>query len=35
MKRKAIEHARPIGDATPELSSWRTDASILKWLEAL
>jgi integrase/recombinase XerD len=35
MKRKAIEQARPIDQAHTGLASWRTDASILKWLEAL
>jgi integrase/recombinase XerD len=35
MKRKAIEQARPIDQARTGLASWRTDASILKWLEAL
>jgi integrase len=34
-KRKAIEQARPIDHANSALASWRTDASILKWLEAL
>lgn len=35
MKRKAIEQARPIDDATAGLALWRSDASILTWLEAL
>jgi site-specific recombinase XerD len=35
MKRKAIEQAGPVDDATSGLASWRTDASILTWLEAL
>jgi integrase/recombinase XerD len=35
MKRKAIEQARPIDDATAGVALWRTDGSILKWLEAL
>jgi integrase/recombinase XerD len=35
MKRKAIEQAGPVGDAGPGLALWRTDASILTWLEAL
>jgi integrase/recombinase XerD len=35
MKRKAIEHARPPNDTAPGLALWRTDASILTWLEAL
>jgi integrase/recombinase XerD len=35
MKRKAIERARPIDETNAGLASWRADASILKWLEAL
>ena len=36
MKRKAIERAQAIDHATSgELTLWRTDASILTWLEAL
>jgi hypothetical protein len=35
MKRKAIEQARSVDDATTGIALWRTDASILKWLEAL
>jgi integrase/recombinase XerD len=35
LKRKAIESARPIDHATSELAAWRTDASILTWLEGL
>jgi integrase/recombinase XerD len=36
MKRKAIERAQAIDRATSgELTLWRTDASILTWLEAL
>jgi site-specific recombinase XerD len=35
MKRKAIEQAGPVDDATAGLGLWRTDASILTWLEAL
>jgi len=35
MKRKAIEQARPIDHATSDLALWRTNASILTWLEAL
>jgi integrase/recombinase XerD len=35
MKRKAIEQARPIEHANAGLALWRTDASILKWLETL
>jgi hypothetical protein len=36
MKRKAIEKAQAIDRATGgELTLWRTDASILTWLEGL
>jgi integrase/recombinase XerD len=35
MKRKAIERARPIDHATTGLALWRSDASILTWLETL
>ena len=35
MKRKAIEQARPLDHATTAVALWRTDASILKWLETL
>src|SRR5204862_6752295 len=35
MKRKAIEQAGPVNGAGSGLASWRTDASILTWLEAL
>ena len=36
MKRKAIEQAPAIGHATSgDLTLWRTNASILTWLEAL
>jgi len=35
MKRKAIEQARPIDHSTATLALWRTDASILRWLETL
>ena len=35
MKRKAIEQARPIDHSTATLALWRTDASILTWLETL
>jgi hypothetical protein len=34
MKRKAIEQARP-ADFAPGPALWRTDASVLAWLEAL
>jgi integrase/recombinase XerD len=35
MKRKALDQARPVDQTTPGLAQWRTDASILNWLEAL
>jgi len=35
MKRKAIEQARPIDHTTTGLALWRSDASILTWLEGL
>jgi hypothetical protein len=35
MKRKAIARARPIDNGTSGLALWRSDASILTWLEAL
>jgi hypothetical protein len=35
MKRKALEQARPIDHATTGGTLWRSDASILTWLEAL
>jgi hypothetical protein len=35
MKRKAIEQARPPDHTNTALALWRTDASILTWLEAL
>jgi integrase/recombinase XerD len=35
MKRKAIEQARPIDHSMTGLALWRSDASILTWLEAL
>jgi hypothetical protein len=35
MKRKAIEQARTIDHTTTGLALWRSDASILTWLEAL
>lgn len=34
-KREAIAKARPISLPAGEITSWRTDASILDWLEAL
>jgi len=35
MKRKALEQSRPIDYDDGGLALWRTDASILTWLEAL
>jgi hypothetical protein len=32
---KAIEQARPIDQANSALALWRTDASVVKWLETL
>jgi site-specific recombinase XerD len=34
-KRAAIAKAGPLGDPAPEQAAWRSDASILAWLEAL
>jgi site-specific recombinase XerD len=34
-KRAAVDKAGPIGDADPALAAWRSDASVLDWLEAL
>ena len=34
-KRAALAKAGPVGDDDPELAVWRSDASILTWLEAL
>ncbi|MBW2263512.1 MAG: tyrosine-type recombinase/integrase [Deltaproteobacteria bacterium] len=34
-KRAAIAKAGPIGDTNPDLVAWRSDGSILEWLEAL
>ena len=34
-KRAALAKARPLDHVDPCLSAWRTDASILEWLEAL
>lgn len=34
-KRAAIDRAGPVGDANPVPAAWRSDASILEWLEAL
>ena len=35
MKRQAIAKARPVDDGTDPIAPWRSDASILEWLEAL
>jgi integrase/recombinase XerD len=35
MKRKAIEQARPVNSDAVGIALWRTDTSILKWLESL
>lgn len=35
MKRAALAKAGPIGEFDPALAAWRSDASILQWLEAL
>lgn len=35
MKREAIAKARPVDDRTGPIAPWRSDASILEWLEAL
>jgi integrase/recombinase XerD len=34
-KRAAVAKARPLGEIDPALAAWRTDATILQWLEAL
>jgi site-specific recombinase XerD len=35
-KRKALDRAGPVVDAAgPTVTAWRTDASVLEWLEAL
>jgi len=34
-KRAALAMARPVSDIAPDLAAWRTDASILQWLESL
>lgn len=35
MKRAAVAKARPVHNVDPALAAWRSDASILDWLEAL
>jgi site-specific recombinase XerD len=34
-KRAAVAKARPVATIDPALAAWRTDATILQWLEAL
>lgn len=34
-KRAAVAKARPVGEIDPAVAAWRTDATILQWLEAL
>jgi len=34
-KRAALEKARPLMEPTGAIKRWRTDASVLAWLEAL
>ena len=34
-KRSALAKASPLGDDNSALAAWRSDASILAWLEAL
>jgi site-specific recombinase XerD len=35
MKRAALAKARPLGAVDPAVAAWRTDATILEWLESL
>ncbi len=35
MKRAAVAKARPIGVVAPAVAAWRTDKTILEWLESL
>jgi integrase/recombinase XerD len=35
MKRAAVAKARPVGAIDPAVAAWRTDRTILQWLEAL
>jgi integrase/recombinase XerD len=35
MKRAAVAKARPLGKVDPAVAAWRSDATILTWLEAL
>ena len=34
-KRQALAKARPARDVDPAVPNWRTDATILNWLESL
>lgn len=34
-KRAAVAKARPVGKLNPAVAAWKSDASILAWLEAL
>jgi integrase/recombinase XerD len=34
-KRAALSKARPVGDSDPAIAAWRTDATVLTWLESL
>ena len=34
-KRAAVEQARPVIDIDPALATWRSDGSVLAWLESL
>lgn len=34
-KRAALAKARPVGDVDPAVAAWRTDTSVLSWLENL
>jgi hypothetical protein len=34
-KRAAVAKARPVAEVDPAVAAWRSDATILAWLEAL
>lgn len=34
-KRAALAKARPVGEVAPAVAAWRTDATVLTWLESL
>ena len=34
-KRAAVEQARPVIDIDPAVAAWRSDATVLEWLESL